>query len=769
VFPAHKGSYHFGEFQLNLDLRVLVRQGQRVPLGPKAYDVLTCLVVNAGQVISKGDLLKEVWAESYVEDGTLAQHVFSLRKALGDKSDYIATVPGHGYRFAGTVRHVLPDTSPVWSAGEGVLHEVRERTHMIVEEPMPQVVVAAKPAPWRLYAVVAVGIVALFVAGWLWSRRAVPRDHIGVVLADFGNTTGDAAFDRTLGRALEIDLSQSPYLDVMSEREGVTTLGLMGLKADAALSPAVAREMCERTNRQVVLTGNISSVSDEYLVTVEADDCRTGKKVASAKDEVAGKVKVLGALDSVAEKVRSKLGESAKSIGGFDVPLQQAATPSLEALKAYSIGKHLQAQGNGLSESTPLFQRAIELDPQFAQAYGEMAANYYNLSEPKLAEQYMKKAYDLRTRVDVQDRLTFEAHYLGDVLGDMPASVKVYQLWADTYPHDWVPWLDAANTYQQLSRYADAINAGQRALAVEQNVLTYVVLDRAYKSANRFAEAKALGQEAVRQGKDCGALHALLLEIAFAEHDASAFDREAQLMTKFNNSYHDYYLAIAASTEGNLAKTENLFHSEIAADRQAGFAELADNMLVEEAGIEIAGGLPDVARVTLAKAGKGVEDSPDFAIVRAGLGDTGPAERYLAVHRNDPHPSTGLQYAAIPQIEATLAMKRGKPLEAVSVLSPLGPFGVHSISTLVEIGDDYLQAGQPDQAAARYREAIANPGRGFGMDYPMAHLGLARAYAKVGDRADARAEYENFLALWKAADPDLPPLVAAKAELARLR
>ena len=499
---SRKGIYDFGEFQLNVDLRVLTRQGQRVALGAKACEVLTCLVANAGTAVSKHDLLKQVWPDSFVEDGTLTQHIFSLRKALDDRSDCIVTVPGHGYRFEGEVLYSPPGVHG--QPRDGVVREMRERMHMVIEEPVPAVATGRKPAKKlaRLYTIGGLAVVLLaMLAGWLWLHPAQPAEHVGVVLSDFTNNTGDAAFDRTLKRALEIDLEQSPYIDVLSESASAETLQRMGRQTDTALTTEVAREICERNNRQALLSGTISSVGDDYFLTLEATACESGKRLASAKAETASKTKVLSALDSLAERVRSKLGESAKSIEGYDVPIEDAATSSLEALKAYSTGMYLQAQGRPFSESVPLFQRAVEIDPNFASAYGQLAFMYGNMGESRREAEYLQKCFDLRDRMSVKDKLTIQAHYYANVQNDWMAAIKAYEAWAASYPDDWVPWVDAANYYTQLGQFAPSIADAQRALQLNRNAITYDVMGRAYKDTGRFAEAKALVQQAEREGK----------------------------------------------------------------------------------------------------------------------------------------------------------------------------------------------------------------------------------------------------------------------------
>ena len=433
---ANQGSYQFGDFHLNLDLRFLARRGERVPLGSKAFAVLAFLVSRAGEVVTKPELFAAVWAESFVEEGALSQQIFTLRKALGDKADYIVTVPGQGYRFMGEVRRILP--APAASAVTGwdtMVQETVERRHIVIEESAPPLLTAGSSGSrTRKFAMAAAAVVVVgaLVAGWMWGRRPAPRDFQRVVLADFMNTTGDAAFESTLKHALEIDLAQSPYFDVMTERDSADTLRKMSLKTDTAVTPEVAREICERTNRQMLLTGSIASVGGEYLLTLEAADCGTGKRIAAAKEETADKAKVLGALDLLVDRVRSKLGESAKSIQSFDIPFEDAATPSLEALKYYSIGKHMLAQGKPFPDILKFFQRAVEIDPHFAQAYEEVGITYYNLSEPLLAAENLKKAFDLRDDVGAKEKLNIESHYYDLGQGDVLAGIKAYQLWADT-------------------------------------------------------------------------------------------------------------------------------------------------------------------------------------------------------------------------------------------------------------------------------------------------------------------------------------------------
>lgn len=767
---ANQGSYQFGEFQLNLDLRVLARRGEKVILGSKAYDLLTCLVMRAGEVVSKADLLATVWPGSFVEEGALSQQIFSLRKALGDKADYILTAPGQGYRFSGVVRFVpavtSPEERPFWNS---IVQETHERTHMVVEEPLPAPVATRTAKSLLAYSAAAIFLLAAgAVAAAHWPHRSPPSESFGIVMGEFTNSTSDPAFDLILKRAVEIDLEQSPYVDVLGEREGTDALQKMGVSSGTPVSAEMTREVCERTNRQAVLTGNISTVGGSYWLTLKATDCQTGKTIASAKAEAADKAKVLTGLDVLAEQVRSKLGEPTQSVKRFDVPLQDATTGSLEALKAYSLGKQMQAQGKPFTESLQPFLRAVQLDPQFAQAYGEIASTYYNLSEPLLAANNLKKAFDLKDRLGAKEKLMLEAHYYTLGVGDLLAGIKTFQLWADTYPHDWTPWLNLANWYTQLGQYGTAIAAGQQAVALGGNPVCYVVLARAYKDANRFREAKSVGEEALRHGKDTMALHWVLFEVAFDEHDATAMAREETALAGKTDSLRDYFMAKAAAIDGKFSLSETLFRREIAGDTQQGLTEQANNIAVELAEMEQMQGYPQRARSTLDHLDKSAQADPDYAAETANLGDVAFANRFLAEHMHGTQ-GTYILYDYLPRVRAAVATTQGRPLDAIAAMEAHTPYGMRGTNWLLELGDAYLRAHRPQQAADQYQMVLANPGAHFHVGFQLARLGLARSHAQAGDKAAARREYGALLAAWKDADPDLPVLKAAKMELAALR
>ncbi|WP_158823178.1 winged helix-turn-helix domain-containing protein [Granulicella sp. S156] len=778
-----KRVYQFGEFELNVESRVFERRGKRIPLGSKAFEVLVCLLVHAGEVVSKEMLLNTVWPESFVEESNLAQHIFALRKALGDRAGYIVTVSGRGYQFTEAVQEIVPESAQSLpeKSHEAIVQRLIERTHLLIEESAASPVLDAGARQKRLSsrrrfwitmaAALAIGAVVI---AWIVVRRRVHSlsKPASVVVADFLNATGDAAFDRTLKRALEIDMAQSPYMDVLSGRETVRTLRMMGRQGDVTLTADIAREVCERTNRQVLLVGSISSVGSEYLLTLEATDCSTGERLTGAKAVAKTKAKILSALDSVAERVRTGLGESEKSVESFRVPIVQATTPSLEALKFYSLGMNLVAQSKDETESLPFFQRAVELDPQFAMAYGEIANDYYNLSEYNRAAPFFQKAFEYSEHVDAREKLTIQAHYYESGLGDILRGNKTYQVWAATYPQDWVPWLDLANNETQLGQYPASIEAGEQALKLGPGRgINYTVLARAYMRASRFEDAKRIGRLATGRSINASALNWTLFQIAFIEHDQKALLEITAWLAKHPDDWHlldDQ--AVAAASIGQYKNAVKLFEQAYAIAERESLFEAADGILLDRAQAEASLGLISMARATMGRMTQFAPDSRDLMLISAQLGDATTAQRFLAANGGKSGSATLMTYIYLPQARAVLAMQHGKPLEAVAALETAKPYELIDYSVPIQRAETYVQARQPDMAIAEYKKVLANPGvDGTNPQYVLTHLGLARAYVMEGHVPEARSEYEAFFAAWKDADPDVPVLQQAHQEYARLR
>jgi len=753
----------------------MMRDDSPVALNRRAFDVLLYFVQNPGRVVTKEELLKSVWPDTSVDENNLTQSISALRKALEERpgaNNFIATLPGRGYQFIAPVSPVgVPELaleSKVETGGAGggsVLQPGAPTARAATEERRPRL-----EGKW-LSGLIAVTAVLVCAGAYEWKRHATPLRLHKVVVADFGNATGDPTFDRTLRRALEMDLGQSPYLDVMSEQEGVNTLELMGRKRDDAITAEAARDVCLRTSRQVVLTGNITGVGHEYLLTLEATDCNSAKKLAGAKGEAATKEKVLGALDSMAARVRTQLGESAPSVANFAVPIQAATTPSLEALKAYSMGQHMEALGREASEILPFYQRAVDLDPQFAMAYSSMGSQYYNLSENALASQNLQKAFELSRHGNAREQLTIESHYYAYGINDLQRGIKTYKLWAATYPQDWVPWQNLANDYNELNQTTEAIVAGEHALQIERNRGNiYNVLIRAYKLAGRYKDAQRLGQEAVRRGLDSDAIHTFLFEVALDSNDRDALERETRWGKAHGGWFFVYVRANTEASVGKMRQADASFESSRGMAERENLSETADDILIAQAQVQYDLGMSGAARATIARIAKAHPDAADLALLHAELGDASYAERFLAAHK-DQESDTLLSACYLPRVRAALALTRRKPREAVSALEPARFYGQRDYYVLTERGSAYTQAGKPDMAATEYKAILA---AASGADasaplYNLAHLRLARAYALQNKNSESRDEYEQFFHLWNQADDDLPLLKLARMEFDRLQ
>jgi eukaryotic-like serine/threonine-protein kinase len=787
--------YRFGPFDLDPDQRVLRRDGKKIALPPKAFDLLLYLVQNPLRLLTKEELLRAVWPDSFVEEGNLSQNIFLLRKALVSKQKdfrYIATLPGRGYQFASAVERVShspqEESSPAKTDDPVLISEnsAKPGQHEMVDQPATEPVPstpeteplsAVTPPPSQRpfglqYALAVLLVLAAAALSFLrWKEHRPRPTSEKIVLADFDNRTGDAAFDDVLNTALEIDLSQSPYLDVMSDQDASNVLQLMGRKQDAVITEDVATEICQRANRQVMLSGSISSIGRHYLLALQASDCLSGKRLAEVKADAANKEGVLLTLDHAADKLRHDLGESGQSVDHFQVSIAQATTSSLEALKAYSIGEYMVSRvGKDETETLPMFLRCVELDPKFAMAYVAIATDYYNLNEPKLAMPYYQKAFDLSDQVSEIEKLYIRAHYYADAQKDLEQGIREYQLWAETYPRDWGPWLDIGKAYTQLGRYPLAISAAQQALKLDSTRgINYTVLAQAYMRVNHFTDAKSTALQAVKIGKDSYNLHAILFQLAFVDHDQAAIAHEIAWSEGRPSEWYSLQIqALAAASQGKYRHAEDLFHAAYAVAKREHLAEAADDILVKQAAMELDSGLPAVARLTLNRIDPQNDDNPEFAWNKARLGDLTFAEHLISSSANQ-HTDTLMTYVELPRLQAEIALHRSRPQDAIADLETTPYELAGSLEIFAQRGEAYTKANHPEQAIAEYEKLVAHQGVDPASPLlPLAHLGLARAHAQCGHPPESKSEYEKLFVLWKDADKDLPVLLAAQREYAAL-
>jgi serine/threonine protein kinase/Tfp pilus assembly protein PilF len=645
---------------------------------------------------------------------------------------------------------------------------------------------------WIAIATVALVAVALGVGAWLYfARRAhALTDKDTIVLSDFTNTTGDTVFDDTLRQGLSVQLDQSPFLSMISDSKVNQTLKLMGHPAGDRLTPEVTREVCQRTGSKAMLTGSIAPLGNQYVIGLKAVNCQSGDLLAEAQEQAAGKEGVLKALDAAAVRLRSKLGESLSTAQEYATPLEDATTSSLEALKAYSLGGKMR-RAKGETAALPFYKRAVELDPNFASAYLGLAANYFNLNEPGLSAEYGRKAYELREKVSERERFSIEAFYYYNVTGELEKAAQTYDLWQQTYPRNSAPYGNLGSISSNLGNNERALSEFSEALRLEpSNVLGYIAVGSACQATNRLEEAEAVYKQADERKLEDGGLLAARYTLAFLKADSAQMERFASAAMG-KPGMEDLMLAAQADTQawyGELKNARKLTQRAMDSAEHNDAKETAATYQVESALREVEMGNREQAR---ADANATLKSAPNrdvrtmAALVFARAGSTAAAEK-LAAELDKIFPlDTLVQRYWLPTIRAALAMERKDPNRAVGFLKDTSAIELGSPNSFVFLapvyvrGDAYLVLGDGNRAAAEFQKFIDH--RGVVGNFPwgaLARLGLARAYALEAQsapgagaeaaRAKTRGAYQDFLTLWKDADPGIPILIAAKSEYAKL-
>lgn len=747
--PAN--TVRFGPFQLDLRAAELRHNGTTTRLPEQPFQILVELVEHPGEVVTREQLRHRLWrSDTFVDfEHGLNTAVKRLRHAMGDSAEnprYIETLPRHGYRL------IVP-----------------------VERSEP----AAPPTPGvsirLVFVPIAVLLVAATIAGAFYFRwhRVVPplTDRDTIVLSDFDNKTGDPVFDDTLKQGLSVQLEQSPFLGLISESKVNATLRLMGHPDGDHLTPEVTREVCQRTGSKAMVTGSIAVLGSQFVIGLRAVNCNTGDVLADAQVQAAGKEGVLKALDHAAFSLRSKLGESLISVQKYDTPLEETTTPSVDALKAYSLGVRMY-YAKGQTAALPFYKRAVDLDPNFAIAYARMAITYANLSEDWRSDENCRKAYELREKVSERERFFIEA-YCG-YFEDVEREVQTLELWQQTYPKDDYPYRQLAFIYEHLGNWEKASEEAREALRLEpNNGVNYVYLSDAYLALSRLDEAEAVFKQAEERKLENEMLLQNRYWVAFLKGDS------AQMTQLFSAAMgkpgaEDIFLATLADTEGwygQLRNASELTRRAIDSAQRNDANERAAMYQALAALREVESGNREQAR---AEANAALKLAPDYwvramaAMALARAGDTAKAETLAA--------GFGKSRYFPPTIRAAIALEHKDPNRAIELLN-MGPielskpshFAVFLCPVYVR-GEAYLMLHDGNRAAAEFQKFIDH--RGLVVNFPwgaLARLGLARAYAMQGDTAKARTAYRDFLTLWKDADTDVPILKQAKAEYAQLQ
>jgi serine/threonine protein kinase/Tfp pilus assembly protein PilF len=634
---------------------------------------------------------------------------------------------------------------------------------------------------WRVLVPVAVVIIALLVAVGLFYRSHKMQaltEKDSILLSDFTNTTGDPVFDSTLKKALAVSLGQSPYLNVVPDSKVQQTLKLMGKPPETRLTSDIGREICQRAHVKAMLTGAIAPLGSEYVITLEAINAATGDFLAQVQEQAASKEQVLNALGLGAGKLRGNLGESLASVQKFDKPLQEVTTSSLEALKAFTQADELREKGDALPP-VALYQRAIELDPNFAMAYARTGNQYLTVGQADLARQNFQKAFELRERASEREKFYITEKYY-DGTGQLEQAIQAMELYAQTYPSDQTPRVNLSVAYQILGDFDKGLANSLDAIRLEPDSwYGYVNAAYCYTALGRFDEAKTVINTGLQKTNGAVVLHASLYYVALVQGDKAAQEHE-EAFIKDSPAFELQWVVAAkaglALARGQRKNAREMYAHEAELAKQVSLTESQAAAIQIPAWIDLLFG--DTAdknkSVSQATAALALADSPDVAILSAEIaalaGGEAQARHWMEdVSRRRPL-DTRFQTMLIPVVQAILSMNHGEAAKAVDMLKAGKQYDKGATDTHFVRGRAYLLNHQPAQAAQEF-QAVLNL-RGAYIGDPLmgiAQLYLARAYAQQDDAAKARAAYQDFLALWKEADPDIPILKEAKAEYAKLQ
>jgi DNA-binding winged helix-turn-helix (wHTH) protein/tetratricopeptide (TPR) repeat protein len=767
--------YEFGPFRVDADQELLLRDGAPVPLTPKAFQILLVLVRRGGEVATKDEIMKAVWPDTFVEETNLTRNIFSIRRALGERSDneYIHTVSGKGYRLAQRAFAVLPTELNVVSA-------IRSTVEVEVQEERKKN---------RLGWVVAAAIILIAGAGVAYislHRSPGMTETDTLVIADFNNGTNDPVFDQTLTQGLAVQLEQSPFLQIVSDQRVQHTLQLMGRTGNQRLTPALAREVCERIGATVMLEGLISTLGNEYVLGLRATRCGTGDLLDVEQATAKTKEQVLDALTQVASRFRRRAGESLQTRQMHDKPLEEGTTASLEALKAYSAG--LRASLNeSMVAGIPLQKRAIELDPNFALAYAHLALSYADSGQTGAAREVARRGYELRNRASDRERFFIEVTYDRIVTGNLERARQTCMSWAQSYPRDpEAHGLASGMIPQGLGDFDISIEEARKAVALDPDMSpAYTNLAYSYFLEGQMKQATSAVEEASARGFNPPEMLALRYAIAFANADSEGMKGAAALASgkPWAEDWMTQFEALTAADRGQIRlarelsrKARQLAISVGQPERAAGYESA---FAVDEALFgyprEAIQGATEALRMSHAR------DVEYTAALAFGLAGDAKQSDALRKDLNDRFPEdTVVNRIYLPVLNAVLALDKGDAHEAVEDLQ------VTTTGEMAMVGDGSAMLGnvhspyirgealfhdvRGQEGIAEFQKIVDHPGIRFTDPIgSLAYLQLWRGYRLTGDQIKARDEYETFLKRWTDADPDVPILRDAQREFHAVR
>ena len=793
----------------------LRRSGTALKLERIPMEILFLLVERKGQLIGRADIVARVWGKDVFldTDNSINSAIRKIRMVLRDDADkprFIQTISGRGYRFIAKVSEIEdapasepPATleSPLDVLGADVpgakLNDKGERPINLQQlEPSTEPAQAAIAANstvtpgrgnrGRAILFLSVATLALsLVCYFLFHRSSRLTDKDTIVLADFTNTTGDTVFDDTLRQGLSVQLEQSPFLSLVSDERIRQILRLMAQPSDARLTPEIARDLCQRAESTAVLEGSIAKIGIHYLLILKAVNCASGETLASTEAQAGDKNHVLDALGEIAAGMRNKLGESRGTVQQFDMPLEQATTPSLDALKAFSMGmKALTTVG--VSVATSFFKQAIQLDPNFALAYAWLGLCSNVVGEPTLGAEYTRKAYELRDRVSLSEKYLIMARFNKQVTGNMQKAEQACQVWIQAYPRAAMPHTFLAGSiYPNTGQYEKSVEEGREAIRLNPAFsASYSISMLGSIELNRIDQANVIYQQALERKLMNSYFLLPLYEIAFLKNDAAGMTQQVKAAAG-NPVVEGTLLATDAESAaffGRLKNSRELSRrAEDSAERAEENETTATFIAVSALREGLFGNKEEARRSAILAVDRSTGRDVQYgaALALAYGGDDRRAQALTDdLARRFPE-DTVVQFNFVPTLRAKLAADRGNLAEAIEGLRVATPyelgqstFSTYGWTALYPIfvrGEVYLAAHRGAEAAGEFQTILAH--RGIALNSPiaaLAHLQLARAYVLNGEKIKAKAAFQDFLSLWQNADPEIPILKQAKADYLKL-
>jgi DNA-binding winged helix-turn-helix (wHTH) protein/tetratricopeptide (TPR) repeat protein len=776
----------FEDFEIDPSAYQLRRSGRTLKLERIPMEVLLLLTERRGQLVTREEIIEKLWGNDVFldTDNAINTAIRKIRQVLKDDPEqprFVQTITGKGYRFIASVTEPGTNEEAQKPKGDSAraarTEEAATGTHLRKR--------------WMLLVGATVVVAALALTGYFYFHRAPKLTNKDtIVLADFANSTGDPVFDDTLRQGLAVQLAQSPFLSLISDERIQQMLKLMAKPADARLSPEVSREICERTASAAVLDGSIASLGSQYVLTLRAEDCRSGEVLDEEQVQAARKEDVLNALSQIASRFRTRVGESLSTVKSHDTPLAEATTPSLEALKAYSAGWQA-SFSSGAAAAVPFLKRATEIDPNFASAYAALGRMYGDIGESALSAENTSRAYQLRDRASDQERFFISLTYDLQVTGNLEKAQQTCDLWVQTYPRSWLPHgLLSGGVYPPLGKYEKAAEEAQTAIRIDPDFsIGYANLAASYVSQGRMADAENTLQRASERKLDIPDFYVLRYVIAFLKDDKTRMEREAA-QPREKPGVDDWM----SNVEGFVAAYAGRLEEAKKMSRRATDLARKDDRRETEALYETDAAVREALFGNVSSAKQGTKRALDLSKSRdvgygAGLalalsGDSFRSQTVSDdLSRRFPE-DTRIQFIYLPTLGALLALNNREPSKAIESLQTAIPYelgtpseggsefllGASNLYPAYVRGLAYLAARQGREAAQEFQKILNH--RGIVVCDPigaLAHLQLGRAYALAGDKTKARSAYQDFLTLWKDADPDIPILIAAKAEYTKVK